>query len=116
LQLIELLETAIEAMRPAIDAKQIRLLTLLDPAAGPMAGDPDRLRQVLWNLLSNAVKFTPRNGRIQILSQRTNSHIEIIVSDTGVGIETQLLPYVFDRFRQGDSGTNRQSGGLLTFA
>ena len=112
LQLIEVLETAIEAMRPAIDAKQIRLLTLLDPAAGPMAGDPERLRQVLWNLLSNAVKFTPRNGRIQILSQRTDSHIEIIVSDTGVGIETQLLPYVFDRFRQGDSGTNRQSGGL----
>jgi PAS domain S-box-containing protein len=108
LQLIEVLERAIEAMRPAIDAKQIRLLTLLDPAAGPMAGDPDRLRQVLWNLLSNAVKFTPRNG----LSQRTNSHIEIIVSDTGVGIETQFLPYVFDRFRQGDSGTNRQSGGL----
>ncbi len=112
LQLIEVLETAIEAMRPAIDAKQIRLLTLLDPAAGPMAGDPNRLRQVFWNLLSNAVKFTPRNGRIQILSQRTDSHIEIIVSDTGVGIETQFLPYVFDRFRQGDSGTNRQSGGL----
>jgi PAS domain S-box-containing protein len=112
LQLIQVLETAIEAMRPAIDAKQIRLLTLLDPAAGPMAGDPDRLRQVFWNLLSNAVKFTPRNGCIQILSQRADSHIEIIVSDTGVGIETQFLPYVFDRFRQGDSGTNRQSGGL----
>jgi PAS domain S-box-containing protein len=112
MQLIEVLESAVETMRPAADAKQIRLQALLDPVASPMAGDPDRLRQVFWNLLSNAVKFTPKDGRIQIISQRINSHIEIIVSDTGVGIEPQLLPYVFDRFRQGDSGTSRQSSGL----
>jgi signal transduction histidine kinase len=106
------LESAIETLRPAAEAKQIRLQALLDPAASPMAGDPDRLRQVFWNLLSNAMKFTPKDGRIQIISQRIDSHIEIMVSDTGTGIEPQLLPYVFDRFRQGDSGTNRQNSGL----
>jgi PAS domain S-box-containing protein len=78
MQLIEVLESAIETLRPAIDAKQIRLQPLLDPAASPMAGDPDRLRQVFWNLLSNAVKFTPKASRIQIISQRINSHIEIM--------------------------------------
>ena len=85
---------------------------LLDPAASPMAGDPDRLRQVFWNLLSNAVKFTPKDGRIQIHSERIDDHVEISVSDTGIGIEPSLIPFVFDRFRQGDSGTNRQSPGL----
>jgi CheY-like chemotaxis protein len=88
------------------------LQALLDPSASPIAGDADRLRQVFWNLLSNAVKFTPKNGQVQILSQRINSHIEVIVSDTGIGIEPELLPYVFDRFRQGDSGSSRQSTGL----
>jgi len=112
LQIREVLESAIETMRPAADAKQIRVEALLDPAADPMAGDADRLRQVFWNLLSNAVKFTPKGGSIQIRSNRIDSHIEISVSDTGIGIERELLPYVFDRFRQGDSGTNRQSSGL----
>ncbi|MBV8361183.1 MAG: PAS domain S-box protein [Deltaproteobacteria bacterium] len=111
-QLIEVLESAIDAIRPATEAKQIRVQALLDPAASPLAGDPNRLRQVFWNLLSNAVKFTSKNGRIQILSQRINSHIEVVVSDTGIGIEPQLLPYVFDRFRQGDSGSDRHSTGL----
>jgi PAS domain S-box-containing protein len=112
LRLVEVLETAIETMRPAADAKEIRLQSLFDPAASPIAGDPDRLRQVFWNLLSNAVKFTPKGGRIQIRSQRIDSHVEITVSDTGIGIEPSLIPFVFDRFRQGDSGTNRQSPGL----
>ena len=112
LRLVEVLETAIETIRPAADAKEIRIQSLLDPAASPMAGDPDRLRQVFWNLLSNAVKFTPKAGRIQIHSQRIDSHVEITVSDTGIGIEPSLIPFVFDRFRQGDSGTNRQSSGL----
>jgi PAS domain S-box-containing protein len=112
LNIIDVLENAIDAVRPAADAKQIRLQALLDPSASPLAGDADRLRQVFWNLLSNAVKFTPKSGRVQIVSQRINSHIEIIVSDTGIGIEPDLLPYVFDRFRQGDSGSNRRSTGL----
>jgi signal transduction histidine kinase len=112
LRLVEVLETAIETIRPAAEAKEIRLQVLLDPAASPMAGDPDRLRQVFWNLLSNAVKFTSKNGRIQIHSQRIDSHVEITISDTGLGIEPEFLPFVFDRFRQGDSGPNRQSPGL----
>jgi len=112
LQLINVLQGAIETMRPAIEAKQIHLQTILDPAASPLAGDSTRLKQVFWNLLSNAVKFTSTNGRIQILLQRINSHIEVVVNDSGIGIEPQLLPYVFDRFRQGDSGTSRQRSGL----
>jgi PAS domain S-box-containing protein len=112
LRLVEVLETAIETIRPAAEAKEIRLQVLLDPIASPMAGDPDRLRQVFWNLLSNAVKFSPKDGRIQIHSQRIDSHVEIIISDTGIGIEPEFLPFVFDRFRQGDSGPNRQSPGL----
>jgi signal transduction histidine kinase len=94
IHLFDVLETALETVRPAADAKQIRLQALLDPAAGSMAGDPDRLRQVFWNLLSNAVKFTPKDGHIQILSQRNNSQIEISINDTGPGIEPQFLPYV----------------------
>src|SRR5581483_10175540 len=112
MQLIEVLESAIDAVRPAAEAKQIQLQALLDPKAGPLAGDPDRLRQVFWNLLSNAVKFTSKNGRVQIVSQRIDSHVEVVVSDTGIGIEPELLPYVFDRFRQGNSSSNRQSSGL----
>jgi PAS domain S-box-containing protein len=112
LNLHKVLESAIDTIRPAAEAKQISLRALLDPATSSMAGDPDRLRQIFWNLLSNAVKFTPREGRIQILSQRINSHIEITVNDNGIGIEPELLPYVFDRFRQGDSGINRTSRGL----
>jgi CheY-like chemotaxis protein len=75
-------------------------------------GDPDRLQQVFWNLLSNAVKFTPSGGQIQIRLQRINSHAEVIVSDTGKGIEPRFIPLVFDRFRQGDSSTTREHGGL----
>lgn len=112
LQLIEVLENTIDTMRPALEAKQIRLQQILDPNASPMSGDPDRLRQVFWNLLSNAVKFTAKGGWIRILSQRINSHIEIIVSDSGIGIEPEFLPFVFDRFRQGETGTNRQAPGL----
>jgi PAS domain S-box-containing protein len=110
--LTEVLGSAIEAIRPAAEAKQIRLQELLDHTASPLTGDPDRLRQVFWNLLSNAVKFTSKYGRIQIVSQRLNSHIEIVISDTGIGIEPELLPHIFDRFRQGYSGGNRQNPGL----
>jgi PAS domain S-box-containing protein len=103
---------AADAARPAAEAKGIRLQTLLDSKAGPISGDPDRLQQVVWNLLSNAVKFTPKNGRVQLRLERVNSHVEIVVSDTGIGIEEEFLPHVFDRFRQLDGSKTRRHGGL----
>ena len=110
--LIYIISAAIDSVRPAVDAKGIRLQTMLDHAAGPISGDADRLQQIVWNLLTNAVKFTPRGGRIQVKVQRINSHVEIIVSDSGVGISKEFLPYVFDRFRQADASTTRIHGGL----
>ena len=112
-QLTSVIEAAIEVVRPSAAAKSIRLQVLLDPAAGPVAGDPDRLQQIFWNLLSNSIRFTPNGGRIQIRSQRINSHIEVVVTDTGKGIDASVLPFVFERFRQGESSsTNREHGGL----
>jgi signal transduction histidine kinase/ActR/RegA family two-component response regulator len=105
-------EAAIGTVRPAVEAKGIRLSTLLDPGAGPINGDPNRLQQVVWNLLSNAVKFTAREGRIQVVLERVNSHIEIAVADTGVGIKPEFLPHVFDRFRQEKPSLTRPATGL----
>jgi CheY-like chemotaxis protein/two-component sensor histidine kinase len=105
-------ESALDAVRPAAEAKAIQLQTVLDPRAGPVTGDSARLEQVVWNLLMNAVKFTPRGGRIQVHLQRVNSHVEVVVSDTGQGIAPDVLPFIFDRFRQGDSSTTRAHGGL----
>ncbi|OKH36916.1 hybrid sensor histidine kinase/response regulator [[Phormidium ambiguum] IAM M-71] len=106
------IEAAIETVRPAADAKNIRLQSVLDPAAGPVLGDSERLQQIVWNLLSNAVKFTPKDGRVQVCLQRVNSHVEIIVADNGQGISAEFLPYVFDRFRQADNSITRSFGGL----
>ena len=86
--------------------------TLVDPRAGPVSGDPDRMQQVVWNLLSNAIKFTNRGDRVQVRLERVDSHLELIVSDTGAGIRKDFLPFVFDRFRQGDAGPTRKTGGL----
>jgi PAS domain S-box-containing protein len=103
---------AIATVQPAADAKGVRLHTITDPRVGPVSGDPDRLQQVVWNLLSNAVKFTPKNGRVQIRVERVNSHIEVVVSDTGIGIRPDFLPHVFERFRQADTGLKRATPGL----
>ncbi len=111
-QPITLIEAVINSVRPAADARSIRLQAVLDPSAGPISGDSERLQQVLWNLLSNAIKFTPKGGRVQIRLERINSHIEITVSDTGIGISANFLPYVFERFRQSDSTSTRTYGGL----
>jgi PAS domain S-box-containing protein len=108
----EVIEAALAAVMPAADAREIRIQKILDDRAGPVAGDPARLQQVIWNLLSNAVKFTPKGGRVQVLLERVNSHIEITVSDTGQGISPDFLPHVFDRFRQADGSTTRRYGGL----
>ncbi|MCW7536693.1 ATP-binding protein [Aquabacterium sp. A7-Y] len=105
-------EAAVEAMRPAALAKDIRLQLLVDPLAGPVSGDPERLQQVVWNLVSNAVKFTPKRGRVQVTVERVNSHIEITVRDSGAGIAAEHLPHIFERFTQVDSSSTRQHGGL----
>lgn len=110
--LLKVITAAIDSATPAADAKGIRLQTLLDPKATAISGDPDRLQQVVWNLLSNAVKFTPKGGRVQIRLERINSHVEIVVSDTGRGIEAEFLPHVFERFRQSDGSMTRRQGGL----
>jgi PAS domain S-box-containing protein len=111
-ELTHVIEAAVDSVRPAAEAKGIRLQVVLDPRAGPVSGDPDRLQQVVWNLLTNAVKFTPKEGRVQVLLARVNSHLELTVSDTGEGIEEKFLPFVFDRFRQADPSTTRVHGGL----
>jgi CheY-like chemotaxis protein/two-component sensor histidine kinase len=112
IDLASVVSAAIETVKPAADAKEIRLRAVLDPMAGPISGDPNRLQQVFWNLLSNAVKFTPRKGAVQILLERVNSHLEVSVIDSGEGIDPEFLPHVFDRFRQADASTSRQHGGL----
>jgi PAS domain S-box-containing protein len=111
-ELPDLVQQAAETVRPAADAKGVRIETILDPRATPVSGDPERLRQILWNMLSNGVKFTPRGGRVEVRLERVNSHVEITVSDTGTGIPAEFLPHVFDRFRQADAGINREHGGL----
>jgi PAS domain S-box-containing protein len=112
IELSSVIEAAVESTRPAADAKGIRVQLLLDPQAGPVAGDAERLQQIVWNLISNAVKFTPKGGRVQIRLQRIDSHIEIAISDSGQGISPDFLPHVFDRFSQGDSSSTRKYGGL----
>ncbi|MCA1619473.1 MAG: HAMP domain-containing histidine kinase, partial [Acidobacteria bacterium] len=106
------IEPAIEALRPAAEAKDVRIQKVMDTGVVSVAGDPARLQQVVWNLLSNAIKFTPKGGKVQVRLERINSHIEIAVSDTGIGIEPEFLPHVFERFRQADQKTTRQHGGL----
>lgn len=105
-------QAAVDTLRPAAVGKGVRLQVMLDPNAGPISGDPNRLQQVFWNLLNNAIKFTPRGGRVQVMLKRINSHIELTVADTGEGIKPEFLPYLFDRFRQSDASTTRRHGGL----
>ncbi|HEY0378085.1 MAG TPA: PAS domain S-box protein [Pyrinomonadaceae bacterium] len=111
-ELLTVVTAATDAVRPAAAAKSIELHTRLDPAVGPVSGDPARLQQVAWNLISNAVKFTGKGGRVEVRLERADSHVELTVSDTGPGIAPEFLPYVFDRFRQADGSTTRMHGGL----
>jgi signal transduction histidine kinase/ActR/RegA family two-component response regulator len=110
--LTAVINAALDASRPAAQAKGLRLQAVLDPRAGSIVGDPNRLQQVVWNLLTNSVKFTERGGRIQVHLQRVDSHVEIVVSDSGQGIAPELLSVIFDRFRQGDSSSTRPHSGL----
>jgi signal transduction histidine kinase/CheY-like chemotaxis protein len=110
--LTDVIEAANATVRPAANAKGVRVERVLDSEAGRISGDPDRLKQVVWNLLSNAVKFTPRGGKVQVRLERIDSHAELTVSDTGEGISPKFLPYVFDRFSQADSTSTRAHSGL----
>lgn len=105
-------ESALEALRPAAAAKNIGLQLVLDPAAGPVSGDPERLQQIVWNLLSNAIKFTPKGGRVQLTLRKLDSSVQIIVSDNGAGIPAEHLPTIFDTFTQVDPSSTRKQGGL----
>jgi PAS domain S-box-containing protein len=134
LNVAPILETAIDALRPAADAKGIRIETELDSAGCLVSGDPNRLRQVIWNLLMNAIKFTPRGGRVSLRlecfalgnaaglpsssalpsvpASLLSSYVRLTVSDTGDGISAEFLPYVFHRFRQEEGSISRKAGGL----
>ena len=106
------LEAAIEGVRPAAEAREIALELDIDHLAGPVLGDAARLQQVFWNLLSNAVKFTPSAGTVWAGIRRDHGHVEVTVRDTGCGIHPDFLPFVFERFRQEHSSTERTHGGV----
>ncbi len=112
LDLTELVGSAVDAVRPAADAKRIELTVLIDPNAAKVSGDPDRLQQVIWNLVSNAIKFTPKGGAVRVSLRRVGTDVELVVQDSGDGISPEFLPHVFERFRQGEAGTTRRHGGL----
>jgi len=111
-ELAEVIETALTTVLPAITAKGIRLEKTIEPLAGSVSADPNRLQQVLWNLLTNAIKFTPKGGQIHVRGEQVKSHVEITVSDTGEGIPPEFLPQLFERFTQADASSRRQHGGL----
>jgi signal transduction histidine kinase len=111
-ELLSSVEAALDAVRPTADAKGVQLICSIAPRAGLISGDPQRLQQIVWNLLSNAVKFTPMGGKVEVTVDHMDSHLRLIVSDTGKGINRRFLPHVFDRFRQAETTISRSHGGL----
>ena len=110
--LCTVVDAASDAVRPSIEAKDIKFETVLDTEACLVLGDANRLQQIVWNLLSNAIKFTPTGGRVSAAVKRVGARVRISVSDSGTGITSEFLPYIFDRFRQADGSTTRVHGGL----
>jgi signal transduction histidine kinase/CheY-like chemotaxis protein len=110
--LASVVTAATDTLRPTAEAKGVSLQAHLDPQAGQVSGDQDRLQQVVWNLVSNAVKFTPKGGRVEVRVEGTGSSVEIAVNDTGQGISPEFMPYLFDRFRQADKSSGRRHAGL----
>jgi len=102
----------VESIKPAADSKRVNLEVIVDPKAGPVSGDPDRIQQIVWNLLSNAIKFTPAAGAVSLHVRNSETHVEIRIEDTGEGISSGFLPHVFERFRQADGSLTRQHKGL----
>ncbi|HEY1696979.1 MAG TPA: ATP-binding protein [Polyangiaceae bacterium] len=112
LDMTALVAAAVDAIRPAADAKNIAVSMHLAPEAARIVGDPDRLQQVVWNLVNNAVKFTPRGGSVEVRLERVGTHVGLTVTDSGQGIRPEFLPHVFERFRQAEGTTTRRFGGL----
>ncbi|KLU38259.1 hypothetical protein AB595_04130 [Massilia sp. WF1] len=106
------IDAAIETVRPAADAKNIRIEKLYETDPGMIAGDPARMQQVVWNLLSNAIKFTPRDGLVEVILARNEANVSITVRDNGAGIKPEFITHVFERFRQADASMTRRHGGL----
>src|SRR5215510_2077633 len=111
-ELAQIIEAAMDSIRPAAEAKSIQFQARLESRDNLVSGDPNRLQQIVWNLLSNAVKFTPRHGRVEVSLRRVDSDFQITVSDSGVGISPEFLPFVFDRFSQANTTSERKYGGL----
>jgi PAS domain S-box-containing protein len=107
-----IVEAAVDTVRLAAEAKGIVISVAIDPLAGPVLGDADRLQQVVWNLLSNAIKFTPERGSVEVTLRRSGDYVVLSVADNGAGIPPEFLPFVFDRFRQADASSTRVQGGL----
>jgi PAS domain S-box-containing protein len=112
IELSSVLNESIETLRSTAQAKDVYLQARLDPFARPISGDPNRLQQVFWNLLNNAIKFTPKGGKVEVLLKHASTEVQVSVIDTGEGIAPEFLPYIFDRFQQGDASTTRRHGGL----
>src|ERR1700722_2646947 len=112
IELSAVLNESIETLRSTAQAKGVHLRASLDPFARPISGDPSRLQQVFWNLLNNAIKFTPKDGKVEVLLKHASTEVQVSVIDTGEGIAPEFLPYIFDRFQQGDASTTRRHGGL----
>jgi PAS domain S-box-containing protein len=110
--LAPLIQAVVDDVRPAADAKSISLKAPFNSEIGPISGDPDRLQQIIWNLLTNAIKFTPKGGDVQVRLEQNDLRVLIIVNDSGQGIAAELLPHIFERFRQADSSNTRSNGGL----
>jgi len=107
-----LLETALDTVRTAAEAKRITLIADFGPEPEEVFGDSTRLQQIVWNLLTNAIKFTPEGGQVRLSLERARDHVRLVVSDTGIGIKPEFLPFLFDRFRQADPSSARPFGGL----
>jgi PAS domain S-box-containing protein len=110
--LASVIEAALDSVRPAMEAKEIKVGTVIDPGVRMISGDADRLQQVVWNVLSNAANFTPLGGKVEISLNQSATHVLIEVKDSGPGIDPDFLPHVFERFRQADGSTTRTHGGL----
>ena len=112
IELSEIIDVAMEGVRPAAETKGVKLEKVIDRLVGPVSGDPGRLQQVLWNLLTNAIEFTPKGGQVRVLAEGMQSHVEISVTDNGEGISRDFLPHLFERFSQADGSAKRKHRGL----